>query len=100
MEQHDQLPGWRPGGEGVEDQPRGRQLERFDHLLRSPAGRSVCRSTLNLTAESRPELNREPLAAEREPEDHRARWRAIALAGEPPDQAVGTERPGCCSGHP
>jgi hypothetical protein len=34
MEQHDQLTGWRPGSEGVEDQPTCRDLERLDHLAR------------------------------------------------------------------
>jgi hypothetical protein len=32
VEQHDQLTGWRPGGERVKGQPTGRELERFDHV--------------------------------------------------------------------
>jgi hypothetical protein len=45
MEQHDQLTGWRASGEGVEDQPTGRELERFDHQARVAGGRSVCQLT-------------------------------------------------------
>jgi hypothetical protein len=33
MEQHDQLTGWRAGGERVKGQPAGREPERFDHVI-------------------------------------------------------------------
>jgi hypothetical protein len=32
MEQHDQLTGWWASGQRVEDEPAGRELERFDHV--------------------------------------------------------------------
>jgi hypothetical protein len=44
MEQHDQLTGRRAGSEAEEDQPTGRDLERFNHWL-FVAGRSVFQST-------------------------------------------------------
>ena len=55
---------------------------------------------LDLTAETAPELNREPLAVEREPDDHRT--------GCVPSRLLRSSRPGRrngatgmrCSGHP
>jgi len=70
MEQHDQLTGWRPGRERVKDQPTGRDLERFDHAAWSPRPSVSLLAHLDLTAETAPELNREPLAVEGEPDVH------------------------------
>jgi hypothetical protein len=39
---------------------------------------------LDFTAETAPELNREPLAVEREPDVHRTGWRAITSVEEFP----------------